>query len=383
MLPLCRFEETLNTLKYANRAKQMSPPSVPHRNVRENNPVDEKVEVLKDLKESLLPMMKQIITPQQQANGAGKKAGKTDRHADKENGNANARDPKGARDERAERRARERDGLADKRGLAARGASEDEDVDEIVIDAAPPNPRRLSAAAEEAASAAAAAAAGNDTANMAEVRKALEEVCQAEPEARSNPAVQAAYVALDNMEAEEVEAISAESALLFKEQQNLIREVCHTRLGSHRKCPAWHLIHSLYTRLRRLHARSTHSSSPPYGSRGTMPHPITFRKTKKSPAKSVWGVVRRISRRCRVERQMKRLTCSDCAWSLPRTRVCAHSKMGHSRLPLRRASHFDRSTRVPLASCCCWAAGRDPRAYRLIAAFVAVEARNAPPTGCS
>ena len=44
----CRFEETLNTLKYANRAKQMSPPSAPQRNVRVNHAVDEKVEVLSD-----------------------------------------------------------------------------------------------------------------------------------------------------------------------------------------------------------------------------------------------------------------------------------------------------------------------------------------------
>ena len=37
-----QFEETLNTLKYANRAKQMSPPQVPQRNVAEvYNPVNE------------------------------------------------------------------------------------------------------------------------------------------------------------------------------------------------------------------------------------------------------------------------------------------------------------------------------------------------------
>ena len=213
-----QFEETLNTLKYANRAKQMSPPSAPERNVRTNNPIDEKVEVLKELKESLLPMMKQLATPKQQANGApaAKKGRAADKQADKENGSSN---PKQGRAERAERR-----GL---RNAASQPASDDE---EHAPPAAPsPRPRRLSAAAEEVALAAAAAVAGNDMSNMAEVRKALEDVCEAEPEARSNSAVQAAYVALDNMEAEEVEAISAESALLFKEQQGLIREVARSK----------------------------------------------------------------------------------------------------------------------------------------------------------
>ena len=52
-----QFEETLNTLKYANRAKSMSPPQMPQRQVQEYNPVAEQVEVLKELKESLIPIM--------------------------------------------------------------------------------------------------------------------------------------------------------------------------------------------------------------------------------------------------------------------------------------------------------------------------------------
>ena len=52
---------------------------------------------------------------------------------------------------------------------------------------------------------------------------------EAEPEAKTNPSVQAAYVALDNMEAEELEAISAESALLWKEQQNLLRDLAKAK----------------------------------------------------------------------------------------------------------------------------------------------------------
>ena len=207
-----QFEETLNTLKYANRAKQMSPPSVPQRNVRDMpHPADEKMEVLKELKESLIPMMKQISTPkqplQQQQQAKGGKKGNNKAAEAKEN----AAEQRNARDERAERRN------ASKRGEASE--ADDGDV----------RARRLSAAASEAASAATAAVASNDTANMAEVRKALEEVCEAEPEAKSNPAVQAAYVALDNMEGEEMEAISAESALLYKEQHALVREIAKSK----------------------------------------------------------------------------------------------------------------------------------------------------------
>ena len=56
------------------------------------------------------------------------------------------------------------------------GVSDDDDgISDIVCDPVP-HPRRLSAAAEEAAATAAAAVAANDTTNMAEVRKALEEV---------------------------------------------------------------------------------------------------------------------------------------------------------------------------------------------------------------
>ena len=59
--PRDQFEETLNTLKYANRAKQMTPPQVPQRNVAEvYNHVAEQVEVLKELQESLIPMMAKI-----------------------------------------------------------------------------------------------------------------------------------------------------------------------------------------------------------------------------------------------------------------------------------------------------------------------------------
>jgi hypothetical protein len=183
------------------------------------------VEVLKELKESLLPMMKQLSTPKQAQQAGGKKQAKADKHAEPRNG----------RDERAERRAREREVVGKKGGASAaasRSPTDDENDDDDELSGTKefaPNPRRLSAAAEEAAAAAAEAAASNDTANMAEVRQALEEVCEAEPEARSNPAVQAAYVALDNMEAEEVEAISAEAALLYKEQQTLVREIARAK----------------------------------------------------------------------------------------------------------------------------------------------------------
>ena len=75
--------------RYANRAKQMAPPSAPQRHVRETHPVDDKVEVLRELKESLLPMMKQISTPpqaqQEEASAKGGKKGKESKAADKEN----------------------------------------------------------------------------------------------------------------------------------------------------------------------------------------------------------------------------------------------------------------------------------------------------------
>ena len=195
----------------------MSPPSAPQRNVRNSNPVGDKVEVLKELRESLLPMMRQIVTPMQEKpnhvmprGGIANQAGKADRRANKENDHANAyadHDPQSARDERARRRARARDV---KQGVVLLSVSDDNERDP----------------GERIALGDAVASSAGEAANMAEVRSALKEVCEAEPAARSMPAVQSAYVALDNMEAEEVEVISSEAALLFKEQQNLIREVC-------------------------------------------------------------------------------------------------------------------------------------------------------------
>ena len=87
-----------------------------------------------------------------------------------------------------------------------------------------PAARRLAAAAEGAVGAAKALEEGGDASSMAEVRKVLEEVCDAEPEAKTNPAVQAAYVALDNMEAEEVEAIVAQR-MAVKEREHQERLV--------------------------------------------------------------------------------------------------------------------------------------------------------------
>ena len=199
----------------------MSPPEGPKRNVKAHNPSAESVEVLQELKESLMPMMKQLSSSQKdKAGGKKDKAGKgnADKQADKENASSG----NNARDERAKRRAGSRNNSAPN--------SEDEDEEVDVSDAvADKKARRLSAAAEDAVGQAKDAVAGGDASSMAEVRKVLEDVCDAEPDAKSNPAVQAAYVALDNMEAEEVEAISAESALLYKEQQNLVREIARSK----------------------------------------------------------------------------------------------------------------------------------------------------------
>ena len=92
----------------------------------------------------------------------------------------------------------------------------------------------------------------------------LADLVEREPEARSNPSVQAAYVALDNMEAEELEAISSESALLWKEQQNLVGEMAKAK----RLC-FWPACMGRSTRRRAATSSSTararaNSSAPRY-----------------------------------------------------------------------------------------------------------------------
>ena len=49
---------------------------------------------------------------------------------------------------------------------------------------------------------------------------------------RQSPAVQSAYQQLDNMEAEEVEAITQEAALLWREQQAIFKEMTTIQLQS-------------------------------------------------------------------------------------------------------------------------------------------------------
>jgi hypothetical protein len=56
-------------------------------------------------------------------------------------------------------------------------------------------------------------------ASMAGVRRALDELVSRQPDAHANAEVHAAYVSLDNMEGEELSAISEESAVLWREQQ--------------------------------------------------------------------------------------------------------------------------------------------------------------------
>ena len=211
-----QFEETLNTLKYANRAKQMTPPDKLRKQTRDYNPVQEQVEVLKELKESLIPIMKKIATPKPapvEKERPEKKAAKKDK-ADKERKVA---------EKEAKREAKK---AAEKRRSSAPpsdASSSEDDEPAPKADKA----RRLSVQGEAAVGLAKQAENGN--ASMSEVRKVLSELVEAEPEAKTNPAVQAAYVALDNMEAEELEAISAESALLCKEQQGLIKDLAKAR----------------------------------------------------------------------------------------------------------------------------------------------------------
>ena len=51
------------------------------------------------------------------------------------------------------------------------------------------------------------------------MQRQLDALRQVDPQVRQSPAVQSAYQQLDNMEAEEVEAITQEAALLWREQQ--------------------------------------------------------------------------------------------------------------------------------------------------------------------
>lgn len=129
-------------------------------------------------------------------------------------------DKKASKEERAEKRSKKDDKEEGKRSKKQKepvSPADSDDEQEAV-----PN-RRLSAQGEAAVGLAKAAQGGH--APMAEVRKVLANLVEAEPEAKSNPSVQAAYVALDNMEAEEVESISAESELLCKEQLSLTKEL--------------------------------------------------------------------------------------------------------------------------------------------------------------
>ena len=98
-------------------------------------------------------------------------------------------------------------------------------------------PTKPSAAARAQGSAACAESAGSSgdaggvaeaeevEASMAGVRRALDELVSRQPEARANAEVHAAYVSLDNMEGEELQAISEESAVLWREQQAILTEL--------------------------------------------------------------------------------------------------------------------------------------------------------------
>ena len=227
-----QFEETLNTLKYANRAKSMTPPDGLKKQTRSYDPVDEKVEVLKDLKESIIQMAKKMTPAKAPAQGRQSLAGREPI----EKVPKKVSEPK--KEERVEKRATKKDEGARREKKSSKGSraasrepsparTESTDGGEEEDEVAERPARRLSTQGEAAVGMAKDAEAGN--ADVAEVRKVLEELIEQEPEAKTNPAVQAAYVALDNMEAEEVEAISAEGALLWKEQQNLEKDLAKAK----------------------------------------------------------------------------------------------------------------------------------------------------------
>ena len=180
-----QFEETLNTLKYANRAKQMKPPEVAQKNEVVHNPAAEQVEVLSELKETLVKLAADVSQKSSPSRAGGSSAAARPRE-----------------------RARRRRQVRSRRAAAASGGS---GVGErLPASVAPGGAPKLDR-------------------SMSEVRKALTDLVETEPEARRNPAVRSAYQALDNMEAEEVEAISAEAALLWREQQALLQEMAEVQ----------------------------------------------------------------------------------------------------------------------------------------------------------
>jgi len=232
-----QFEETLNTLKcclhprfhrspstttprhvpcapaalrYANRAKQMAPPSIPMRQVQNYNKVDEQVEVLKQLKESLVHLTRNLSSPDRTAmkpqDDDGRR-GRRERHPS----------PPPPTQQNAQGKSR-----APTPAAPAPAAPLAVDVGATPPKAAAPLGAGLGM---EGSVMAVAAACESGNASMADVHHALASLIEREPEARANPSVQAAYQALDNMEAEEVESISAECALLWREQQGLLTDL--------------------------------------------------------------------------------------------------------------------------------------------------------------
>ena len=69
-----QFEETLNTLKYANRAKQMKPPEVAQKNEVVHNPAAEQVEVLSELKETLVKLAADVSQKSSPSRAGGSSA---------------------------------------------------------------------------------------------------------------------------------------------------------------------------------------------------------------------------------------------------------------------------------------------------------------------
>jgi hypothetical protein len=179
---LLQYEETLNTLKYANRAKQMTPPQIPQRQEQPYNAVQEQVKVLTELQGTLVQMAKAM----------GKAAPRE--------GSAPARPAAAARAGPTKRAA----SIGGAYGVPPR---------------APPAQRANSGSNGGVALGSSVVEAEEVEASMAGVRRALDELVSRQPDAAANAEVHAAYVSLDNMEGEELSAISEESAVLWREQQ--------------------------------------------------------------------------------------------------------------------------------------------------------------------
>ncbi len=190
-----QYDETLNTLKYANRAKQMTPPQIPQRQVEKYSPVSKEIDLLSELKDTIV----KLCAPEGNPRGGG-------------NVSASAAERAGAR-------------AAGGGGGVVNGVA----VVSVAVDGAAQPATARGRGGAISSGAPPPSQRPTEGGARGEVRRALASLVDRDSKARLSTPVQAAYVTLDNMEAEELVSISAESALLWKEQQSLLAELAATQ----------------------------------------------------------------------------------------------------------------------------------------------------------